>query len=163
MNQFDIFIVFVGLTDIFVSNLFLSLEQKISSISITVLRGFRIIRFLKFTRYWESFRILIENLLETLTKIKSLSILILMTIFIYTLLGMEFFANKAKINLTNFEIDHSERGRSPFFHFDKFMDSFFTTFTVFTIDGQSLIYYNFYRAVSPYLATLWWISYIIFA
>jgi len=32
---------------------------------------------------------------------------------------------------------------------------------VFTNDGQSLIYYNFYRAVSPTLATIWWISFVI--
>lgn len=47
------------------------------------------------------------------------------------------------------------------YHFDDLMQAIFTTFVIFTNDGQSIIYYNFYRTVSGPLATLWWLSFII--
>lgn len=83
-----------------------------------------------------------------------------MALFIYSLLGLEFFALKAKINPLTKAID-PKNGHSPNYHFDDFMQSLFTTFVIFTNDGQSLIYYNFYRAVSPYFATIWWLTFMI--
>lgn len=49
------------------------------------------------------------------------------------------------------------------FNFDNFMNSLFTVYIVLTNDGQSAIYYNYYRAVSATAATLFWITFVVLA
>lgn len=80
--------------------------------------------------------------------LQSISAFLLINVFVYTLLGIEFFSHRAKINVQTDMVD-TENGESPMFNFDTFMNSFYTTFTVLTNDGQSGMFYNFYRAVSP--------------
>ena len=99
--------------------------------------------------------------METVANIGTYAILIIVILYIYVLLGLAFFGNKAKIDHQTMELD-PEHGHSPMFHFDNMMQSIFTTFMIFTNDFQSVIFYNFYRAVSPALSTIWWTTFIIF-
>jgi voltage-dependent calcium channel L type alpha-1D len=120
LNIMDAMIVVVSILDVFISNVFLNEEKLVNSTTITVLRATRTIRFFKLARYWQSFRVLLENLIETLQNIKTFAVLLIIFLYIYTILGMEFFANKARIDLKTLALD-PVYGSSPLYHFDDFM------------------------------------------
>jgi hypothetical protein len=120
INIMDAVIVGVSILDALIATIFLSHDQLINSAAITVLRATRTIRFFKLARYWKSFRVLLENLIETLQNIKTFAVLLIIFLYIYTILGMEFFAHQAKMNLTTLALD-PEHGMSPPYHFDNFM------------------------------------------
>jgi hypothetical protein len=87
------------------------------------------------------------------------TLLLLIVIFIYTLLGMELFANLAKFD-ENGNVD-MVNGTSPLANFDTFLDSFTTVFIVLTNDIWSRIFYNYYRTVGPIQSILYFVSLII--
>jgi Ion transport protein len=98
----------------------------------------------------------------TITNIYSFTCLLIIVIFCYALLGIEFFANQARINPTDDSIDY-KHGYTPIFNFDSFIDSTLTVFVIFTNDEQSKIFYDYYRAVDPIASTLFWITFVILA
>jgi voltage-dependent calcium channel L type alpha-1D len=120
LNIMDAFIVVVSILDVLISTIFLSHDQLINSAAITVLRATRTIRFFKLARYWKSFSVLLENLIETLQNIKTFAVLLIIFLYIYTILGMEFFAHQAKMNLFTYALD-PVNGVSPAYHFDNLM------------------------------------------
>jgi hypothetical protein len=160
INKFDSIITLTCIVDIVCSWTIFYHEMLINSWGITILRATRAIRFFKLARYWDSFSLLLENLYETLLNIKTYALLLVIILYIYVLLGLAFFGYRARINHATLELD-PDHGHSPLYHFDTMMQSIFTTFVIFTNDGQSIIFYNFYRAVSPSLATLWWLTFVI--
>ena len=80
--------------------------------------------------------------------------------YIYTLLGLELFAYKAKFNSQG-EVDMSADGVEPAINFDYFLKAIITVFIVLTNDGWSFIYYNYYRTVGAAVSTVFFISLII--
>jgi hypothetical protein len=160
INKFDSIVTLICMVDIVCSWSIFDHEMLINSWGITTLRATRAIRFFKLARYWDSFRLLLENLYETLVNIKIYALLLAIILYIYVLLGLAFFGYRARINHATLELD-PQHGHSPLYHFDTMMQSIFTTFVIFTNDGQSIIFYNFYRAVSPSLAILWWLTFVI--
>lgn len=81
--------------------------------------------------------------------------------YVYSLLGMELFAYKAKFDEDNNISDASDA--SPIqTNFDSFLWAFTTVFILLTEDNWSFIYYAYYRAYSNWRATLFFQSnYII--
>lgn len=126
---------------------------------ITVLKTFRIIRIFRLALFWRNFRLFLETLLETMKNIASFVFLVFVFVFIYTLVGMEFFSHKAHINPATLELDPNH-GHSPTFNFDNFLDSFFSVFLTLINDGQSYIFFNFYRAVNHRLAIFFWVTFV---
>jgi hypothetical protein len=146
-NVFDCGVVIASIVDIFLSNLLVSDESESSGSVITALRGFRLLRIFKLAKSWKRFEILIETLGRTLADIATFSILLFLVIFTFTLLGLELFAWRAKFDLEKDILD--DKGVSPRFNFDKFLNSFTTVFIILTNDDMSTIFINFYRAVGP--------------
>jgi hypothetical protein len=85
--------------------------------------------------------------------------MLIMVHYIYTLNGMALFDQRAKFNSAN-EVDMVE-GSTPMFNFNGFMNSLLTVFIVMTNDGQSTIYYNYYRAVGATSSTLYWVTFVV--
>ena len=77
---------------------------------------FRSIRALKLLYKWPSLRDYLAKLKSSSSNIINFSILLVLIIFIYALIGMELFENDIKFN----EDDHvdSLHGKSPRFNFD---------------------------------------------
>jgi hypothetical protein len=109
----------------------------------------------KLAKTWKRFELLLQTIANTLKDVATFSILIF--IFIFSLLGMELFAHKIKFHEETEKVD-LVNGKSPSFNFDSFLNSFSLVFIILTNDGTSGIYYNLYRAVSPFQSTL----YIVF-
>ena len=88
-----------------------------------------------------------ETMAHTLKDVASFSVLLFIFMFILTLLGMELFAYKVKIDPQTNHID-LENGISPEVNFDTFINAFSAVFIILTNDGTSGIYYNLYRSVN---------------
>jgi len=160
-HLFDCVIVLSSLVDITITFFYLSYDQKVNGLIITVIRGIRYIRMFKIARYWREFEVMVETLASTFVKISSFGYLICVIMYIYVLLRLEFFSHKSKINPVTNLVDEVN-GISPMFNFDTFKDSFTTTFIVLTNDSQSSFFYNMYRSVSASFALLYWVTFVIF-
>ena len=96
---------------------------------------------------------------KTLKDVSTFSILLFLFIIVYSLLGMEMFAFKAKFDLAG-NID-MENGIDPPANFNNILEAFTTVFVVLTNDGWASIYFNFYRTSGGVIATIIFISLII--
>jgi Ion transport protein len=88
------------------------------------------------------------------------SILLFLFMFIFTLLGLELFANRALIDPDTNKVD-PVTGVTPLQNFDTFLNSFSVVFILLTNDGTSAIYYNHYRAVGAAQATVFFVLVVI--
>jgi hypothetical protein len=62
--------------------------------ALSALRTFRVFRVFKLARDWHSLRILLHTIAETLSSVANFAVLLLLFMYIYSLLGMQFFGNK---------------------------------------------------------------------
>jgi hypothetical protein len=120
INKFDSIVTLSCMVDIVCSWSIFDNEMLINYWGITALRATRAIRFFKLARYWDSFRLLLENLYETLVNIKTYALLLVIILYIYVLLGLAFFGYRARINHSTLELD-PQHGHSPLYHFDTMM------------------------------------------
>lgn len=160
-HMFDCFIVVNSFVDIVITFTYLNYDEKVNGTIITVLRGTRILRMFKIARYWREFEVMVETLWSTFRKMAAFGSLLFVIMYIYVLLGLEFFANKSKINPSTNLVD-PVNGISPMFNFDTFKNSFTTSFIILTNDSQSGYFYNMYRSVSASFALLYWVTLVIF-
>jgi hypothetical protein len=84
-----------------------------------------------------------------------------MYIFTFSILGLEWFAYKVKLNKDN-EVDMSENGTYPDYNFNNFWRAFLSVFVILTGDGWSTIYLHYYLSAGPVLSTIFFIAMIIF-
>ena len=91
-------------------------------------------RVFKLPRYWKRFELLLETLGRTLIGIRAFSVILILFTYIYTIMGHDLFAEKAKFNPSSGDVD-ALAGESPTFNFDTVFNSFYTVFIVITNDG----------------------------
>jgi len=102
--------------------------------------------------------LLFESISHTVTSIWNFTILLLLFIYVYTLLGMQFFAGQLKFNEAG-EVDF-EQGVSPRTNFDTFGTALITVFEILVGDRWNLIMYMAMRA-RGYATCLYFFSWII--
>lgn len=83
----------------------------------------------------------------TMKDISNFSVLLLLFIFTYSLIGMDLFSYKVKFDKQN-KVDLSENGIFPDSTFNNFIEAFVSVFVVLANDGWTKIYFNHYRAVN---------------
>jgi len=71
--------------------LIIASEGESANSSLSVLRAFRLLRIFKIIKSWDSLRILLSTVLDSLTAITNLGVLIGLFIFISSLLTKQFF------------------------------------------------------------------------
>lgn len=64
-------------------------------------RGIRLLRVFKLARSWTTFRELLHTIMLTVRQIGTFSILLLIFMLIFTLLGMELFGHRVKLDDLN--------------------------------------------------------------
>lgn len=156
MNQFNCVIVLTSIVDISISQ---ASNYQLGGSAVTAIRAIRLLRVFKLAKTWKKFRFLLKAVIKTAKEIVTFSILLLLFIFTYTLLGLELFADKAKFNSAG-DVDF-DNGTSPMYNFDSFFNAFTTVFIVLTNDSWQSMYYAHYRAVNSTAATLFFISLVI--
>jgi hypothetical protein len=88
-NLFDCTVVVISLVESAIA--WIGVEGGGGS-GISALRAVRLLRVFKLARSWNSFRDLLAKMIVTLKDIRNFSVLMLIFMFIYTLLGMEIYA-----------------------------------------------------------------------
>ena len=92
-NLFDALLVIVSLIDFVLLNI-PEISQNGSGGALSAFRGIRLLRVFKLARSWKSFRELLHTIVLTVKEITTFSILLLICMLIFTLLGMELFGHK---------------------------------------------------------------------
>ena len=97
--------------------------------SLTIFRGFRLLRVFRLFRKWKTFHKMMVKIGQTLKDIITFFVLLLIIVFVFSLLGVELFGYSIKINLDNeiLELDDPE-GFSPRQNFDSFPEGFVSVF-----------------------------------
>ena len=102
-NLFDALIVIISLVEIAI---YMGGDQDSgrSGGAISALRTFRLLRVFRLARNWTGLRDLLVIIGKTLKDMSNFSVLLLLLMFIYTLVGMEFFAYRMKFD-RNYKLD----------------------------------------------------------
>lgn len=90
-NLFDAFIVVISMVDMIVTA---TLSDASPTGALSAFRGVRLLRVFKLARSWSSFREILAKILVTMKDVSTFSVLLLMFMFIFALLGMELFGFK---------------------------------------------------------------------
>lgn len=98
-NVFDCVIVITTIFDIATS-----LTGVQSGGIISALRAFRVVRVFKLAKAWKRFHFILRTTWKTLVDVSTFTIVLFLFMIIFTILGMELFAYKAKFNEKN-EVD----------------------------------------------------------
>lgn len=91
-NIFDALIVVLSMIDLVYSASLGGGESQAGALS--AFRGVRLLRVFKLARSWSSFREILQKIIITMKDVSTFSVLLLMFMFIFTLLGMELFGYK---------------------------------------------------------------------
>ena len=143
-NLFDCTVVIISFVDLIISNIGVEFN---GGGAISALRAVRLLRVFKLARSWTSFRLLLEKMIITLKDIRNFTVLMLLFMFIYTLLGMELYAYKAVFTNDDLEsvAEEGEDGIFPRANFNTFLTGFTTIFIVFIGEDWNASMYDHVR------------------
>lgn len=134
-----------------------------NTILTSVFRASRLFRVIKLAKNWRKFENLLVTIGNAIKDISTFSVLLILFIYIYTLVGMNLFAYEIKFDENNKPIDgNSEEGEFPIFTFNSFLESFYSVFVVLANDGWTMIYFDAHRAAGGFLAVLYFFPLIAF-
>ena len=114
-NKFDAVIVVLSLVEFVLMNT--GFGGNLGAFS--ALRGFRLMRVFKLARGWKDLRILLNSMAKSIIGLSTFSVLMMIIIFIFMLLGMELFAFKIRYNEDGGVLEKGKMGgESPRENFD---------------------------------------------
>jgi len=174
MNLFDAFIVIMSLVELVVAPpAFLTGGNTgpaaVDLGGISALRGFRLFRVFKLAREWKSMRILLEKIILTVFDISNFALLLFLFMYIYSLMGMQFFANTFKFDDDGYAIPIGQDAPdgtlwaeipSERHNFDDFHFAFVTIFLILSGENWNGVMYDGWRAKGPG-AVIYFISLIV--
>ena len=107
-------------------------------------------------RTWKSFNYFLTTIGNTMTKISAFIVLLILFLFMFTILGMEIFANKLRFNYDNEPIDYyaidppntSKVYSFAKYSFDYFSDAGMSVFVGLANDGWTTVYFDHARTPS---------------
>ncbi|KAA0159275.1 hypothetical protein FNF28_05910 [Cafeteria roenbergensis] len=135
---------------------------------ISALRTFRLFRVFALAKQWTSLRVLLHTILRTLKDVAYFAVLLLLFMFIFSLIGMQFFANQLCFDpVTGLKAEQfqgtghcPEPFERPRAHFDDLLWAFVTVFQVLTGEDWNSVMYLCWLAVG-WPATLYFIALVI--
>lgn len=158
-NIFDFFLVIVALIEVIIKNL---------NIKLKVLQTFRILRLLrvfKLARVWGGLQSILKTMWSTFKSIGYFYLLMSLFLLMFTVLGMEIFGRKIRLDLNGVPIlvddPNFEEGIIPPWNFDTFWSASVTVFITLANDGWTVLFLDYYRAVGPAESTIFFISVIV--
>jgi hypothetical protein len=130
-NIFDMLIVIFSITEICLAK---------NNSTATALRTFRIMRIIKLLKSWETLNIIIKCIELTVLDIGNYVILLILCIYIFSLLGMNFF--KGKLYFNSFNEYDKIRGEIPRLNFENILTASLTIFTILIGSGWPDIFFH---------------------
>lgn len=124
--QFIIHLVTISVVDLILNYSLVKADSNGGASAISALRAFRLVRVFKLAKSWTQLQHLLKTITQSLRDISSFSVLLLLLIFMYTLVGLELFSNSVKFNYDESEVVPATdpSGISPRNNFDDFYHSF---------------------------------------
>lgn len=153
-NLFDCAVVVISLVENIIDWLGISFS---GGGAISALRAIRLLRVFKLARSWTSFRELLEKIVITLKDITNISVLMLLFMFIFTLVGSEMYAYKVMYNDADKTRVVKVDGVYPRENFNNLYQGLTTIFIVFIGEDWNSVMYDHYRATGAFT-----IAYFIF-
>lgn len=158
---YDVCVVIVSIVDviIFPPEMFLPGGDSGSAASLKavgVLRVFRLVRLARILNRFKSVRILIVRIIKTFYDLFPFMSILLLFMIIYTLFGMQFFANRFRFDLNGKPITeiHSPQWLNapdiPRYNFDNWNNAFASVFQVMSTENWNVIMINCWRALGPF-------------
>ena len=148
-NIFDTIIVLVSILEVFVSSG--------SGGGVSALRAFRLFRIFKLFRTG-NLRVLLDSIAYTMGTIGNYVILLGLFVYVYSLLGMQFFAGNLKFDEEGYYDPDGEVSRA---HFDNIYWAAITVFMVLIGDNWNVVMFDCIKATGR-LSTIYFISLILF-
>ena len=153
-NIFDGIIVIVSLIDF---TLDWTMEMENSNGIMSAFRALRLLRVVKLARHWKAFQEILKTMISSMVDIANFSLLLLLMIFIFALLGMELFAFSAYEDENGelvFGKDNIQeafaRGDEltwPKQNFNNVFNSIVTVFIVIIAEDWNAYMYTYVRAI----------------
>jgi hypothetical protein len=138
LNIFDSFIVIISLIDSILSSADHAISGRAFAV-ITAFRTFRLFRILKLARQWKTLRTLLSTIAATLVDVGYFTVILLLFMIIFALLGMEFFAYNVRFG-----------GESVRVNCDTFYNAMITIFILLTNENWNAIAYDYMRAFNSW-------------
>eukprot|EP00752_Nemacystus_decipiens_P011295 g10037.t1 len=165
-NIFDGFIVISGLLELILSppDILTGETGNTSGGALSALRSFRLFRVFKLAREWNSMRELLNTLGKTLLDIGNFGMLLVLFMYIYALVGLQFFANRFHFNEVGEAVGIGEEGyytaEVPRSNFDTLMNAFTTIFEILSGENWNTVMYDARRATG-WVSVFYFVSLII--
>ena len=162
-NKFDGVVVLLSIVELIVAPPpFLSGKEATNS-PLSSLRTFRLFRVFKLARSWEAMSRLLKLILQTCADIFYFALLLALFMYIYSLLGMQFFANRLRFDDFGYPKRPGDEGYEdaevPRAHYDTLLWSFTTIFQILSGENWNANMYDGWRAAGP-IAVLYYVSLI---
>jgi voltage-dependent calcium channel L type alpha-1D len=134
-------------------------ESTVSSF--TGLRSFRIFTLFKLARSWPSLQKLLLTILSTIQEIGNFSVLLLLFMYVYALVGMQMFGNQFRFDAEGFPVPLSkEAAYIPRSNFDTILWSMVTIFQILTGENWNEVFLNGWRSTG-WASALYFLSLVI--
>merc|ERR1719487_2682084 len=66
--------------------------------ALMALRGFRLLRIFKLAKKMKTFRILLKSMLQTVLSMRNFTVVLVLMMFVFTLMGMQFYATRLRFD-----------------------------------------------------------------
>ncbi|KAJ8559206.1 hypothetical protein ON010_g8243 [Phytophthora cinnamomi] len=164
-NLFDAFVVIMGLLELALSPPSFMSKNQPKKGTVSSLRSFRLFRVFKLARNWRSLRELLEMIGRAVAGIANFGVLLFIFIYIYALIGMQFFGNTMRFDNngypTPYNVNEYWFGTVPRINFDTFLWSLISVFKIITADNWNENIYDIIRGNGMY-AALYPLSLMVF-
>ncbi|DAZ94512.1 TPA: hypothetical protein N0F65_011865 [Lagenidium giganteum] len=150
-NLFDAFIVTMGLLETIASPPTFLIPSaagasKYKKGPVSALRSFRLFRVFKLARNWRSLREMLELIGRAVMSIANFAVLLFIFIYIYALIGLQFFGNSMHFDDEGYPINDVSpeffTATVPRANFDTILVAFVTVFQIITLDNWNNILYD---------------------
>ena len=135
------------------------------------MRSFRLFRIFKLAREWVSMRIILHKIMLTVIEVANFAVLLFLFMYIYALMGMQFFANRFKFDEDGYAIPigspHPQSGvdwhkiPSSRANFDDFHFSIIAVFQILSGENWNVVMYDGWRSTDAF-AAIYFMSLIMF-
>jgi hypothetical protein len=140
-NIFDCIIVFISFIEIIFKESKI-ISEKSSSSESSVLTCLRMIRIFQLLRKWESFNIILDSIKRTIIRMMDFLFIFCIFIFIFTLLGQNFFNNSLKYKNDRFYA----QADSEYYNFDNLINSLVCVIIIIVGDHWTDLLFDLYRS-----------------
>ncbi|GLD95008.1 hypothetical protein PINS_up003633 [Pythium insidiosum] len=163
-NLFDALVVLLGIVELLLSPPdFFPGEQQDSkgTASLSGLRSFRLFALFRLARSWPSLQQLLATMLSTLREVGNFSVLFLLFMYIYALIGMQTFANQFQFDVHGNRASRPENiYYIPRSNFDTLLWSLVTVFQILTGENWNTVMLDGWRS-SGWSAVLYFVSLVV--